>query len=89
MKEPYELAQKGISELKSAIYMLLSRDNMSGMSNAQIGRMLGIYMGHVGHEGHISRTLLAIMESEGLVEQDKSSKLWRIRKHYSSSGDMD
>ena len=33
-----------------------------------IGRGLGIYGGHVNHEGHIPRTLLSIMESEGVVE---------------------
>lgn len=51
------------------------------MTNAEIGRTLGIYSGHVGHEGHISRTLLAIMESEGVVSQHSDSKRWRIRSH--------
>ena len=49
-----------------------------GLKNSQIGRQLGIYMGHVEHEGHIPRTLLAIMESEGVVEQDEATKHWRL-----------
>ena len=49
-----------------------------GLSNAQIGRRLGIYTGHKGHEGHIPRTLLAIMEAEHVVEQDNERKLWRL-----------
>lgn len=48
------------------------------MRNIDVGRALGIYMGHVEHEGHIPRTLLAIMEAEGVVEQDKATKTWRL-----------
>jgi len=81
MSEAYHLAQKAIADLKTAIHMLLADAPSGGMSNADIGRMLGIYMGHIGHEGHIPRTLLAIMENEGAVEQDKSTKLWMIKVH--------
>lgn len=51
------------------------------MTNAEIGRSLGIYAGHVGHEGHIPRTLLALMESDGVVSQDEKSKRWVLRNH--------
>lgn len=46
-----------------------------------IGRTLGVYSGHVRHEGHIPRTLMAIMEGEGVVEQMPIKK-WKIK--YSS-----
>ncbi len=72
---PYHLAQIAISNLKSAIYQLLSNQKENGMTNAQIGRALGIYTGHKGHEGHIPRTLLAIMEIEGVVKQNED-KTW-------------
>jgi len=51
------------------------------MRNADIGRALGIHAGHVEHEGHIPRTLLALMEKEGVVQQDPQTKLWTIRQH--------
>lgn len=34
----------------------------------------------MGHEGHISRSLLAIMESKGVVQQDED-KRWTLRSH--------
>ena len=79
MKEAYFIAQKAIADLKAAIYLTLKNAPDDGMTNAQIGRSLGIYTGHVGHEGHIPRTLLAIMESEGIVEQGADKK-WKIKK---------
>ena len=75
----YQLAQKALVDLKTSIYALLEAGPEEGLTNAQIGRGLGIYMGHVGHEGHIPRTLLAIMEAEGIVDQDKSTKKWKLR----------
>ena len=75
----YLLAQSAMAELKSAVYLVLGDADSNGLRNADIGRALGIYMGHVEHEGHIPRTLLAIMEAEGVVEQDESTKLWRIK----------
>ena len=63
---------------------MLSRASNDGLKNSDIGRQLGIYMGHVEHEGHIPRTLLAIMESEGVVEQDNETKAWRLRIHPST-----
>jgi len=50
------------------------------LTNAEIGRSLGIYAGHVDHEGHIPRTLLALMEKEGVVQQDPASKRWKIKR---------
>lgn len=75
-KEPYQIAQKAIAELKEAVYLLLKEHGKVGLQNAQIGKALGIYMGHVGHEGHISRTILNIMASENVVKQDESTKKW-------------
>jgi hypothetical protein len=75
----YRLAQRAIADLKSAVIIELSRmDTGSGLSNAEVGRLLGIYAGHKGHLGHIPRTLLAIMEADGTVQQDKASKKWRL-----------
>lgn len=75
--QAYQVSQKAITDLKSAIYLLLSSSRDKGMTNAEIGRSLGIYTGHKGHEGHISRTLLAIMEEEGVVKQNKD-KTWAL-----------
>ena len=77
---PCTMAQRAMAGLKSAIHEVLLRKT-SGLTNAEIGRSLGIYTGHVGHEGHIPRTLLAIMEAEGVVEQDGESKRWSLRSH--------
>jgi hypothetical protein len=75
---PYALAQAAIAQLKSAIHLLLA-ESPDGLKNVEIGRLLGILTGHIGHEGHIPRTLLAIMEAEAVVEQDPATKLWRLR----------
>jgi len=77
--EAYSLAQIALSNLKTAIYLLLTSSEVDGMTNVEIGRSLGIYQGHVGHEGHIPRTLLGIMEHEGVVEQIAESKKWRLK----------
>ncbi len=77
--QPYLMAQTAMAQLKSAIYSLLSEASGAGLRNSDIGRALGIYTGHVEHEGHIPRTCLALMEAEGVVEQDKATKLWRLR----------
>jgi hypothetical protein len=73
----YHLAQSAISDLKGAIYSLLQNSPKDSLSNAEIGRSLGIYTGHEGHEGHIPRTLLAMMEEEGVVKQDDNKK-WHL-----------
>lgn len=79
----YKQAQLGITELKSAIFELLERSK-TGLTNADIGRSLGIYMGHEGHEGHISRTLLALMEREGAILQRGERGPWVINVSRSS-----
>jgi len=78
MNEAYELAQEAMAKLRTAVHALLE-SAPKGLTNAQIGRSLGIYPGHVGHEGHIPRTILALMEAEGTVEQDRDTKLWTLR----------
>lgn len=80
MKNPYTKAQQAIASLKSAVYDLLS-EQKEPMTNVQIGKSLGIYMGHVEHEGHISRTILALMEKEGVVEQSKTTKAWSLKSY--------
>lgn len=79
MTDAYHLAQKAIAQLKTAIHQILSTASESGFTNAEIGRTLGIYTGHVGHEGHIPRTLLAVMEAEGVVSQDRATKRWSLK----------
>ena len=79
--EQYLRAQHAISELKSCIYARLSTAGSDGLTNAEVGRSLGIYMGMIDkdkptHEGHISRVLLGIMVKEGTVQQLKNSKNW-------------
>ena len=74
----YGMAQRGMTFLKSAVYQLLA-ENIDGLSNVEIGRRLGINIGHIGHEGHISRTILGLLEHEEVVAQDKTSKKWRLR----------
>jgi hypothetical protein len=83
----YRLAQRAMADLKSAVALLLSGADKDGLSNAEIGRLLGIYAGHVGHIGHIPRTLLTLMESEGLASQDEATKRWRLCSP--SAGEMD
>jgi hypothetical protein len=77
--DAYHLAQTAIADLKSAVRQVLSEAPVSGLSNAQIGRALGIYAGHVGHEGHIPRTILGMLEEEGVAEQLPETKYWILR----------
>jgi DNA-binding IclR family transcriptional regulator len=78
---PYHVAQRAMADLKAAIYDLLASNTGKPLKNAEIGRSLGIYSGHVEHEGHISRTLLEIMKVEGVVEQDPETKLWSLKRY--------
>jgi DNA-binding IclR family transcriptional regulator len=80
-KEPYPLAQHAIADLKTAVLKTIRNGPPEGMANVEIGKTLGIYTGHVGHEGHIPRTILAMLEDEGVVEQDDESKRWTIVDH--------
>jgi hypothetical protein len=84
MTDSYRLAQTAMAELKAAVRSVVEFAGDGGITNASIGRTLGIYSGHVGHEGHISRTLLAMMESEGVVVQEPTTKRWKIRVHHQS-----
>lgn len=77
----YSQAQTAMANLKASVRTVLLNGPEEGMKNAELGRTLGIYSGHVDHEGHISRTILALMEREGVVEQDEASKKWRLRRH--------
>jgi hypothetical protein len=75
----YTRAQRAMAELKGAIYELVA-NSPEGLTNAEIGRKLGIYQGHVGHEGHVSRTLLALLEAEQALVQEEKTKRWSVRK---------
>lgn len=79
-EEAHRVAQNAIVAMKKAIVMLLEeRDTGQGLRNVDIGRRLGIYAGHKGHEGHVSRTMLALLESDGVVTQDADTKRWSLR----------
>lgn len=85
----YLRAEHAIADLKSAIHDLLAA-NPAGLQNAEIGKQLGIYMGHSGegkHLGHIPRTLLETMSSEGTVERSDTSKLWILKSKGKDSDD--
>lgn len=79
--DPYLMAQSAIANLKSAVRTTLENGPVRGMSNAQIGKSLGIHASHVEHAGHISQTILALLESEGVVMQDAGTKLWSLVDH--------
>ena len=74
----YRRAQLAMAELKAAVRTVVEASASEGLTNVEIGRMLGIYAGHIRHEGHIPRTILAMLESEGVVEQDAGSKRWHL-----------
>jgi len=76
----YRIAQRAMADLKTAVYSVIKQGPEEGLTNAEIGKALGIYMGHVGHEGHISRTILGLLELEGMLLQDSESKKWSIKK---------
>ena len=84
--DPYLIAQTAIANLKASVRLVLERGPSEGMTNAEIGRTLGIYTGHKGHEGHVSRTLLSALEAEGVAKQDKTSKRWTLRVHDGDDG---
>lgn len=77
---PYERAQIALANLKVAVYELLVQAGEEDLSNAEIGRALGIYAGHVGHEGHISRTVLEMLQHDGVAEQNAATKRWFARR---------
>lgn len=76
--EAYNLSQRALADIKTAIFLFL-KVNAGGSKNSEIGKALGIYQGHSGkHEGHISRTLLEQMRTEGIVKQDDETKKWSL-----------
>lgn len=79
----YGKAQEGMRLLKVAIHEVLEQAPEEGLTNAQIGRTLGIYGVHVEHEGHISRSLLEQMKNDQVVEQLSPRGPWRLRNHFS------
>lgn len=81
LTSPYLKAQTAIAYLKAAVHETLAAAPEGGLRNVDVGRSLGIYMGHVEHEGHISRTILALMEADGTIKQDKDSKSWTLARH--------
>lgn len=81
LQTAYEEAQFAMAKLKSLVRSVLEQSPDKGLKNSEIGRVLGIYAGHVEHEGHISRTLLAMLEAEGVVVQNEHDKTWSLRKH--------
>lgn len=79
LNETYKQAQVAIATLKSLVRTVLELAPSEGLKNSEIGRTLGVYSGHVEHEGHISRTLLAMLEADGVAVQDAQSKKWKLR----------
>jgi hypothetical protein len=77
----FQLAQSAMADLKVAVRILLSEAPKQGLTNAQIGRTLGIYAGHVKHVGHISRTILELLGRDGVAEQDGERGPWRLIDH--------
>lgn len=77
----YAQAQQAVATLKALVRTVVEMGPEDGLKNSEIGRTLGIYSGHIEHEGHISRTLLAMLEAEGVVEQNPVTKAWKIRTH--------
>ena len=45
----YQLAQSAIADLKSAVFISLEEKGINGLTNAELGKSLGIYSGHIGH----------------------------------------
>ena len=75
LSDAYRMAQRSVADLKSSIHELLAMGPSEGLTNAEIGRALGIYTGHVGHEGHVSRTMLSLLEallSDDFINSTKS-----------------
>ena len=76
--ELFLTAQKGLVEIKSAVLGYLKLNADRSLKNVEIGRALGIYGGHVGHEGHISRLALELLKADGLVDQSPD-KSWHLK----------
>ena len=79
-RSAYHLAQRAVTDLKQAVLEVIINGPERGISNAELGKNLGIHEGHVGHEGHITRTILSMLEEEGVVKQEDESKLWKLKR---------
>ncbi len=84
--DAFALAQEGYAKLKVAVYAFMAMEPDRPLSNAEIGRSLGIYAGHLGHVGHIPRTILEELKNDGLVEQSDEDKKWRLVSHRPDDG---
>lgn len=82
MKTSYEKAQNGITLLKAAVYEMLLEAGNQGIRNVDIGKRLGIYAGHIGHEGHIPRTILELLKSEGVADQNADKRWYLIQTEH-------
>jgi hypothetical protein len=80
---PYHRAQAALAELKAAVYLLLDDAPLGGLTDAQVGRSLGIH--DLGSDGRLTAALLAMMEAEGVVEHDPETDCWRLRSHVSEA----
>jgi len=78
----YRRAQRAIADLKAATVEILATAGPEGLRKSQLGRLLGIYGGHVQHEGHISRTILEMLQDDGIAEQQEKAKTWRLRPQF-------
>lgn len=76
----FRLAQDGLGKIKSAVFGYLQQEHPRALTNAEIGRALGIYGGHVGHVGHLSGTALELLKADGLVRQN-DDKAWSLVDH--------
>jgi len=73
------LVERALSELRGVVHAKLL-ENKDGLTNAQLGRSLGLYMGHVGHQGCVSRTILEMLKENEMAWQDPATKRWFGRK---------
>lgn len=77
--ELYEKAQLAMISLKSAVLMLLDREDKSGLRNVEIGRTLGIYETPSGkQEGWVSAHILELLEAEGRVHRINPGARWAL-----------
>jgi hypothetical protein len=79
--EAFASAQVALAHLKASVRSVLENAPEEGLRNVDIGKTLGIYGGHIDHVGHISRTLLSMLEVDGIAEQFGPDKRWRLRNH--------
>ena len=86
MTDEYRVAQRAIADLKAAVLAYVTRRGPA--RNSDIGRALGIHFGHGEdegrHVGHVSRSILRLLEDEGLVVQDEN-KSWSLAARWRDS----